>query len=360
MAFMGGAQYQIECLIESLLPSNRYDISYVARRVAADFQPQGYRIVAIGRTSAVPRLGYLMDAVPLSRALRKLQPDVIYQRVACGYTGVVAHYARHHNARLIWHVSSDTDVQPENLRAGSNAVRRWLEKRSIEYGIRHARHIVAQTERQAQLLERNYGRRADAVIRNFHPQPTETIDKSGPISVLWVANLKPLKQPEVFVRLAAQLRDLKDARFIMVGAAPRYGSSQWSDAVTQSIRATPNLDYLGERSQSDVNELLARAHVFVNTSEYEGFPNTFVQAWMREVPVVSLHIDPDGVLDREGVGIHAGSEERLFAAVRMLVTDPVRRAQYAARARQHAMLQHSIQNARLLSQLIDSASVVGR
>jgi glycosyltransferase involved in cell wall biosynthesis len=79
-----------------------------------------------------------------------------------------------------------------------------------------------------------------------------------------------------------------------------------------AIRATPNLEYLGEKSQDEVNELLARAHIYVNTSLFEGFANTFIQAWMRDVAVVSLHVNPDGVFDREGVGIHAGSEDELM------------------------------------------------
>jgi glycosyltransferase involved in cell wall biosynthesis len=295
-----------------------------------------------------------MDAVPLYRALREIQPDVIYQRIACGYTGIAAHYARRHGARFIWHVSSDTDVIPERVRGGSNFVRRYLEKRCIEYGIRHAHQIVAQTETQARLLERNYRRAADVIIPNFHPEPRESLDKTGPLSVVWVANLKPLKQPEVFVRLAAQLADLPGVRFKMIGAPPGHRRLEWSDALMRAISATPNIDYLGQVPQSEVNELLARAHVFVNTSRHEGFPNTFIQAWSREVPVVSLHIDPDGVLTHEGVGIHARTEQGLVQAVRMLLTEPERRAEYATRAREYATLRHSMRNVCALSQLIDA------
>src|SRR4030095_12462859 len=210
-----------------------------------------YRIVAIGKDGAVPRLGYFMDAVPLYRALRDIRRDVIYQRIACGYTGIAAHYARRHGARLIWHVSSDTDVNPQRVRGGSNFIRRYLEKKSIEYGIRHAHGIVAQTESQARRLERDYGRIADAIIPNFHPETRETIDKTGPLSVVWIANLKPLKGPEVFVRLAVQLRELSRVRFKMVGAPPGHRRREWSDALMRSIGGTPNLDYLGHVTERE-------------------------------------------------------------------------------------------------------------
>ena len=177
-----------------------------------------------------------------------------------------------------------------------------MEKRSIEFGLRHAHQIVTQTEQQATLLQRHYGRTADAVIPNFHPKATEVIDKSGSISVLWVANFKPWKQPEVFVRIAAALSDLRDVHFYMVGLqATGSGDRAWNHGLMTAIGRTPNLTYLGSQSQAEVNRLLARSHIFVNTSLYEGFPNTFIQAWQRKVPVVSLHVNPDCVLDRGAV-----------------------------------------------------------
>jgi glycosyltransferase involved in cell wall biosynthesis len=354
-ALMGGAQYQVKCLLDALIPLDRYEIYYLARRVAPDYGPEGYQLTRIGRGRSTPRLGFLMDAMPLYNALRRISPDVIYQRVGCGYTGIAAYYARRQGSRLIWHISHDTDVVLDRLPGEGNPVRHFLEKRAIEYGIRHARHIVAQTEHQASLLKMNYGRTVDAVVPNFHPAPNERIDKSGPLTVLWVANLKPWKQPEAFVRLAQALVDLPAVQFVMVGgAASGPGAQEWNEELLRNIQATPNLRYLGPKSQEEVNELMARAHLFVNTSLDEGFANTFIQAWMRCVPVMSLHIDPDGVLNRESVGVHAGSVERLALTVRNLLMNSAEREALAGNARDYAMRVHSVRNARLLQRLIDT------
>jgi glycosyltransferase involved in cell wall biosynthesis len=356
-ALRGGAEYQMACLVEALVKLDRYEIYYLAHHVAPDFHPSGYRIVQISAPGDSPRWGHLSHALPLYRALREIKPQVIYQRVAGGYTAIAGHFARRHGVCLIWHVAHDADVTPRESLAGRNPVRRYLERRSIEYGLKRARHVVVQTQRQASLLQENYGRTADAVIANFHPSPSDIIDKTGPLRVVWIANLKPWKQPDVFVRLAAALRDLKEVRFIMVGAEAKGGGrSQWDEALMQDIKSAENIDYLGARSQSDVNELLARAHLFVNTSLHEGFPNTFIQAWMREVPVLSLHVNPDGVFDREEIGIHAGTEESLAQAVRALLTEPHTRAQYAQRARAYAMRQHSMRNIDDLVNLIDACA----
>ncbi len=147
---------------------------------------------------------------------------------------------------------------------------------------------------------------ADAIVPNFHPPAAETIDKSGPLTVVWIANLKPWKRPEVFVRLAQSFSDRKDTRFIMVGApAAASGKGGWQASLMRSIEATPNLTYLGHMSHAEVNELLARAHIFVNTSTQEGFPNTFIQAWLRDVVVVSLERG-----SRSGIGSRAGRHRR--------------------------------------------------
>jgi len=256
---------------------------------------------------------------------------------------------------MIWHVAHTTDVTRESLDNGRNVLRRRFEKCSVEYGIRRTDRIVVQTNDQGRLLAENYGRQADAVIPNFHPDAPEQPDKSGPLTVVWIANLKLWKRPDVFVRLAQALRDLTGVRFLMLGEAPPADSG-WARELMRSIRDTPNLEFLGHRSTADVNQFLARASVFVNTSVHEGFPNTFVQAWLREAVVVSLSVNPDQVLDSQRVGIHAGTEEGLAKAVRHLLTDPAARADYAGRARAYAQTTHSVRNIGKLTELIDECA----
>jgi glycosyltransferase involved in cell wall biosynthesis len=350
----GGAEFQISLLTAALHAAGRFEVYYLARHIEPAIRPQSYTIVRIGRSGKVPALGYVTDFIPLYRALSEIEPQVIYQRVAGGYTGICAFYARRHRSRMIWHVAHDTDVTPQTLDSGRNVVRRRLEKCSVEYAIRRADRIVVQTRDQDELLFRHYGRRADAVICNFHPEPAERSDKSGPATVVWISNFKLWKRPEVFVRLAQALQNLPGVRFLMFGEAPTGpGAPPWCTALMQSVAATPNLEYMGRRSQDEINQYLARASIFVNTSEHEGFPNTFVQAWLRDAVVVSLSVNPDRVLDTKRMGIHAGTEVALVQAVRDLLSDPAARVAYAERAREYARAMHSITNIGKLTEMID-------
>lgn len=353
----GGAEQQIALLIEALIRADHFDIYYLTRHVHEPMPHRSYRVVPVGDGGRVPAFGYITDFAPLYGALRRIGPEVIYQRVACGYTGICALYARRHRARLIWHVAHDTDVTPATLDVGRNVLRRRLEKWSVEYGLRHADRIVVQTQHQRELLRRYYGRTGALIVPNFHPEALEDLKKSPTPTVIWIANFKTWKRPEVFVRLASALRDLQQVQFLMLGEMPSGPKDrQWRENLLQSMAQIPNLEYLGHRTQEEVNQILARAWIFVNTSIHEGYPNTFIQSWIRDVVVVSLEVNPDGVLDAEGVGIHAGSEEGLADAVRRLVADPAARMRYAERARRYARATHSLRNAELLVDLIESES----
>jgi glycosyltransferase involved in cell wall biosynthesis len=357
----GGAEYQARCLTGELVRSGKYQISFVARAAPCEPLSDGVEVFGIADSPHRPRIGYLADAVRLYRTLKRIRPDVIYQRVGCGYTAIAAYYARRNAIPMIWHASSDTDVSRALLVGSTNALTRTLEKCSVEFGLHNAHRIICQTKDQSRLLENHYDRRADAVVPNFHPAPLEPLDKTGPATVLWVANLKRLKQPEVFVRLAGRLRDLRNVRFVMLGSPPVVSRCDkgWRDALLHSLQTIPNLEYIGPQSQTQVNQWLARSHLLVSTSLQEGFPNTFIQAWMRQVPVVSLHVNPDNVLEREAIGLCVKSEDQLVDAVRALLLDPRRREQYGHSARRYALEHHSLRNTQRVTELIDECLLTG-
>ena len=280
--------------------------------------------------------------------MEAIDPDVIYQRMRQSYTGVSAVYARRYGKRFVFHAASEYDVMRRAFRKpfSLNVPFDWVETLAGNYGIRRASAIVTQTQRQAELLQRHLGRRAAAVVPNFHPQPRpeESLEKDrGRLLVVWIGNFKLVKRPEVFVRLAEELRHLPEARFAMVG---RAGNERTHGELHAKIRALGNLEYLGELSHDQVNELLGRAHFLVNTSESEGFSNTFVQAWMRGTAVLSLNADVDGVLASGRLGYLAGSFDKLRAQLERLAADRHAREALTERARKLALERYGTSESR--------------
>jgi glycosyltransferase involved in cell wall biosynthesis len=82
--------------------------------------------------------------------------------------------------------------------------------------------------------------------------------------------------------------------------------------IVKAMRAEPNIDYLGVLPQQAAHDMIAEASILLSTSDSEGFPNTFLQAWSAGTPVVSLKVDPAGTIERLALGRVSG---RLDAAL---------------------------------------------
>jgi glycosyltransferase involved in cell wall biosynthesis len=271
--------------------------------------------------------------------LRSVQPELCYVRVlkpvwmlarACRSEGVPWVY----NAYFLPHCERSwrppATLSPRVL---SVYVRKSLPDEFSKCFLRCAAAVVAQTEEQRVALAANYGLHA-TVVPNGHPLPEEgSFPKVRPPLVLWVG--KDWKRPAAFVEIAERLRDL-DARFVMVGSLPPELAAE-IDA-----RRWDNVTRVGTVSPAEVNRLLRGAVAVVSTSPAEGYPNTFIQAWMREAAVVSLSIDPDGVLSRAGMGHCSGTVDGAASDLRALLTDEARRRKLVRYAREEALRRHSL------------------
>ena len=78
------------------------------------------------------------------------------------------------------------------------------------------------------------------------------------------------------------------------------------ERLTESARRLPNLTVSGALPHDAVVERLRRAVALVNTSSHEGMPNTYLEAWSLGVPVLTLAVDPDGLISERGLGVSAG------------------------------------------------------
>lgn len=347
-ALMGGSEYQAKVMIEFLLAKHEVEVVYLTAYDKPGFVPEGYSIVRFSDRRGLRRYGSFFDAFRLHGALKRLKPDAIVQFVGCAHTGIAAFYAKHNRCRMIWRVTSDRHLLPE--RAAWWQVHRHIERLFLNYGIRNAHAIVAQTNNQRRMLIDGFGRDDAIVVANFHPMPPDLAGPRGEQRVIWIGNLNRTKNPAAFVRLAAKFSAFSDVKFTMVGAS---NEDPWTQQQLGLIRSAPNVEYLGKLSQDQVNAVLARSTVLVNTSEHEGFANTFIQAWLRQVPVASLHVDPDGLLSRAGLGTVAGSEEQLARDIaRWLELPSTERAALGARCRAYATANHSESNVATIARLL--------
>lgn len=289
------------------------------RAIAAYKREDGIPIVRF----AHPRLTGLIGA------MREADADVYYQSPSAAATGFTAWYCRRFGKRSLIRIASDLGCIP-----GKQLIRYWRDRRIYEYGLRHADIIVAQTEHQRALLQQNYGLQSEVInmIADIPPPPTVKQD----IDVLWVANLRPVKRPEILFELASRSPELK---FVVAGGA-LPGMESYYETMMSEAAKLPNLSVLGAVPYAQVGALFERARLFVNTSSMEGFPNTFLQAWARAVPVVSF-FDPDSLIKRLNLGRAVATTEEMSQAIEDLIRHEAQRRAMGQRAREFCVGQFS-------------------
>jgi len=350
---MGGSQYQAKMLIDHLINTENYEIYYLTRGVNNTFSPQNYKIIQIADPNGIRRYGEFLDVIDLYKVLKTISPDYIYQRVGCGYTGITAFYAKKHKIRCVWHVAHDKEVMPYKISFSLNMAFRYADKVFLEYGVRNSGAIVTQTKQQADLLWKYYNIKPDAIISNSHPMPEEKVKINNPIQVAWVANIKKWKRPEIILKLARDLSSRENLRFIMIGKA--LDKPKWCLKIKEEADKLDNLEYLGGQSQEFVNETLANSHIFINTSKQEGFANTFIQSWLRKVPVLSLTVNPDGVFDDCKMGICSETYQELKSNLEKLLDDSKLRNEMGVNAFEYAKKKHSFENMLELEKIITNS-----
>jgi len=214
-------------------------------------------------------------------ALKMASADIYYQRGQSFLTGLVGFHNRMNNCKFFFSVTSLMDTTPPLIIYP-------LRRMNYNFSIKSTDLTISQTNEQKGIMAQNFGLDCK-LIKTGLPAPRSRKKKHDKPYAIWVGRLVDYKRPWLFADLAEAL---PEHRFVMVGPA----SSEPSIKKTLGrIKNIENLDYKGFIPYDDNAELIRRSSVLVNTSIDEGFPNTFIQAWMYGVPTVSHVFDPDDV-----------------------------------------------------------------
>ncbi len=335
IAFVGGAEVQ-QCYLARGLAARGYRVSMLCldygQPVLAEID--GIHVHRLFKPNdGIPVVRFLYPRLTsLWRGMHKAGADIYYQRGADMHTGVVAAYCRAHGKKSIFAGANDNDFS-----CGQQLIRYRRDKWLFEYGLSRASAIVAQNPVQKQRCWENYGR--DAMhVHSCYPTPAAQADSNG--CILWVATVRELKRPERFLALA---KAMPEYQFTMIGG-PRgedAESQRYYESIRNQAEGMPNVQFIGFVHPTDVEPYFDRAKIFVNTSDTEGFPNTFLQAWARGMPTISL-FDPGSLEDNEPVCSVARDINHMIEIVRLFNKDDSLWRETGERCRRHFARHHAL------------------
>lgn len=317
----GGAEAQA-AFLAGALSSRGEDVTLVVADLPAGVQLPHPAHNAFRSSAGLPGLRFFHPRLTgILSALARADADVYYQRNAGMITGVTALFCRRRGRVFVYGAGSDTDLAFRTVRLDG------LRDRSLYYlGLRKADGIVVQNRRQEALSQRRFHKPVKVIANGV--SLSGDVGAGGRSLVLWVGAIRRVKQPEVFVELA---RRLPSMRFVLVGGKS-LTEREFASQILASAASVPNLTLAGHVTPDEVLNYMDRAVALVNTSRVEGFPNAYLEAWSRGVPVVSLS-DVDDLIAVEDVGCVCRTVDEIETAIRELAADPPRVAEMGERAR---------------------------
>lgn len=251
----------------------------------------------------------------LIAAMKRADADIYYQNCAEYVTGQVALWCRWHGRKFVYSVANDPDCDGRLPRMHT-----LRERVLYRYGLQAADMVIVQSRRQKEMLQADFGRKS---VLNLMPCPGPSEDdyvgcrrdRNDSKRILWIGRICEVKRPDRLLDIAESCPELN---FDLVG--PVY-DSEYARSVCRRAKTLANVTLHGPATRECVPEFYRMAKIMCCTSDFEGFPNTFLEAWSYGLPIVST-FDPDGIIAKNGLGAVREDVPRLVVGIRNILNSP--------------------------------------
>lgn len=127
-------------------------------------------------------------------------------------------------------------------------------------------------------------------MAKFNGMPFKKIDVNKPINILTVARLHPVKGHEILLKAAAKLKKQHTWQMIFwfAGDGPLRNELE---ALTKQLGLAEQVQFLGNQSQDQVQELIKKCHMFILPSLSEGIPISLMEAMAGNTPVIGPKVN---------------------------------------------------------------------
>jgi glycosyltransferase involved in cell wall biosynthesis len=313
------------------------------------------RVLGIQRASVTRPLAFLRSVRQLKaafdQALRDFQPDIVQTHIpeddllasaAVRRTGIGCHVPLVHSLQFHLHRESLDFRSRMRLRMFRAMIARTPTVWAVSGAV--GRTVSELTGCPVERLEVFHN---GVDLRAFEQAPTQAearaalpADVDAPL-ILGVGRLHPAKNFPLLVEASRLVLDQHpEARFALVGEGEERGTIE---AAIEQAGVASAWQLLGQRS--DVPRCLVAASIFVQPSDWEGFPVAVVEAMAAARPVVATDVAGVGeVLDHDvnGLLIPRGDARALADSIVRLLDDPSAATRLGEAAKQLAWSHYNL------------------
>lgn len=304
----GGGQIDMYLLAKEFCNKQNYDVSMIFLDYGQSEEEyhSGIRLIKSYLPRRQGRLvwQFAVACYRLWGALRRANADIYFHEGAEFEIAVTRVFCFLKKRKYVYRCANIIDVDGRYHK--TNPIHGHL----FSFGLSGANAIIAQTKDQERLLKIK-GKRV-SIIENMYPIHLPPIAAGDRIA--WIGRLTRVKRPDVFLRLAKAFPSL---HFLMLGPVDAVDGEYARDIQSQAQKIK-NLQYIEKIPFQRTPEIFSQTRLLVNTSKYEGFPLTFVQAMCQSIPILTMGINPDKVVS-EIAGYVARNENDLAEKLTQLL-----------------------------------------
>ncbi|HOZ68296.1 MAG TPA: glycosyltransferase family 4 protein [Chitinophagaceae bacterium] len=316
---IGGGEIQIAQLARALARQG-HEVVIIDFEAEESFSTEeGIKVKSVpGWNKGIPGLKILIHQIPvLYRMLKAEKADYYYVRMR-SYFNITSYLAaRKNKAKFIVALAHDLDVAGFRDRFRYEYKSRLSLKSFFtlylpndlvfDYTIRRADFITLQHKGQ-RLLSRRFRGKQQVFENIFDLNKVKDVVKQPGDFYVMAGSLTIMKGIGNLLELVKRMD--KSVNLVVIGE-PR---GKMAEAVYNELKKFPNVVLKGRLRHAETINYIASAKALVSTSNFEGFPNVFLEAWANGVPVMSLQVNPGNVIKEAGLGEFVNGDYEALAA----------------------------------------------
>ena len=320
----GGAEVDFYNLATELALDKNFDVSCIVADYGQPASEVRQNVTLI--RSLDFKKNILSQTLSLWKAMKTANASIYLQKTAAWGTLFVNMFCKLHKRKFIYRTAKKEE-------STGDWPRNSLERKAFQYSLRKADAVLAQNVKDTESLNSKLGI-SSITIPNGHKLSSSI--KSERDIILWVGRSNKVKRPELFIELAESKPDKKFVIICQHGT----GDNEYDLLITRA-GYVKNLEFIKRVEFSEIDSFFQRAKVLVNTSDTEGFPNTFIQACKAGTPILSLNVNPDDFLNKYKCGLCANGNWDKFKSMLDEILGP-NASEYGRNARKYAEENHDI------------------
>jgi len=311
-ASIGGTEMQLYLLSNYLSKTDSFDVSFITGDWGQK-ETETFGKIKVCKSTSLDKglINYIKAPFVIWRKLKEADADLYIASSAGPEIGIVSLFCFLNKKKFIYRTAHDIDC------SGEFARNKGFTGMFFKWGMHRADQIVVQSIRHREMLKNTAGPSSVVIQNAFSIE-----NKSQPIKkenyILWVARCSQWKRPDLFLDI---VRKFKKQNFIMI-CPQQENESYLYDGIFKKSLSLDNLKFIESVPFDKVQKYFDKAYLFVNTSEYEGFPNVYLQACMGGTPIISYKVNPDDYINKNNIGYCAdGNFEIMLEQIQEIFLD---------------------------------------